>query len=225
MTIFYGIGCLLLLLFLLLWVRVGVTVAFGDALCVRLRAGPIRLTLFPGREKRERAEKAAAEKTETEQKPEKKRMPLGRFTRSEWISLAKTLLRALHKALGRIRRKLRVDPLELSIVFAGDDPSDTAQTYGYACAALWTLMPAAEQIFCIPKPCIHLDVDFEAEQTRAEGRIGASMRIGQWLLIALTVVIPAAVWFFRRWKQKSGTQKNGDNKTEQKTRAAEEMPG
>lgn len=65
------------------------------------------------------------------------------------------------------------------MIFAGDDPADTAQTYGYANAALWTLMPKLEELFYIPKPSVYLGMDFTKAETSAEGdgrRIAARVR-------------------------------------------------
>ena len=57
------------------------------------------------------------------------------------------MLGALKRTLRRTCRRTRIDPLEVGVIFAGDDPADTAQTYGYANAALWTLMPKLEELF------------------------------------------------------------------------------
>ena len=59
------------------------------------------------------------------------------------------MLGALKRTLRRTCRRTRIDPLEVGVIFAGDDPADTAQTYGYANAALWTLMPKLEELFYI----------------------------------------------------------------------------
>ena len=59
----------------------------------------------------------------------------------ELRELAGTVLGALKRTLRRTCRRTRIDPLEVGVIFAGDDPADTAQTYGYANAALRTLMP------------------------------------------------------------------------------------
>ena len=83
------------------------------------------------------------------------------------------------RTLRRTCRRTRIDPLEVGVIFAGDDPADTAQTYGYANAALWTLMPKLEELFYIPKPSVYLGMDFTKDGDLGGGdgrRIAARVR-------------------------------------------------
>ncbi len=86
------------------------------------------------------------------------------------------------------------------MVFAGEDPADTAQTYGYANAALWVVMPELEELFHIPKPSICLSMDFDRTETRAEGTVGVSLRVCDLIAIALTLALPVGKWL-RRYRR------------------------
>ena len=89
------------------------------------------------------------------------------------------------------------------MIFAGDDPADTAQTYGYANAALWTLMPKLEELFYIPKPSVYLGMDFTKAETSAEGTVGVSLRVCDLFAILFTLAVPVGKWFLR-WRRAHG---------------------
>ena len=96
---------------------------------------------------------------------------------------------------------MRIDPLRLSVVFAGEDPAAVAQTYGWASSAMWTLMPQLERLLKIPDPHIHLGTDFGAARTRIEGEAGVAFRIGDLLIIGLGFGIPLLKWLRKRKKE------------------------
>ena len=68
MAALWILGILLALILLLLLLRVGVHVRFGDALCVTAMAGPVRLQLVPKPEKK----KPEKENSRSDNKPKKK---------------------------------------------------------------------------------------------------------------------------------------------------------
>ena len=174
MTALEIIGMILLLFLLLSLLRVGAIVDFGGELRVRLRVGPVKLTVLPKKKKT----KAAGGH----------RLPKLSFP--ELRELAGTVLGALMRTLRRTCRRTRIDPLEVGVIFAGDDPADTAQTYGYANAALWTLMPKLEELFYIPKPSVYLGMDFTKAETSAEGTVGVSLRVCDLFAILFTLAVP-----------------------------------
>ena len=102
---------------------------------------------------------------------------------------------------------MRVHPLNLSVVFGGEDPAKLAEIYGWANTAMWTIMPQLERLLRIPDPHIHLEADFESPATRAEGEIGLSFRVGDLLSIALTLALPVMRWY-TDWKKQYNNQNN-----------------
>ena len=96
---------------------------------------------------------------------------------------------------------MRIDPLRLSVVFAGEDPAAVAQTYGWASSAMWTLRPQLERLLKIPDPHIHLGTDFGAARTQIEGEAGVAFRIGDLLIIGLGFGIPLLKWLRKRKKE------------------------
>ncbi len=177
---------ILALLVLLAFLRIKVSLCFGEQLHAWLFVGPFKTELFKKRDKGPKAAKV---------KKEKKPRPKPSF--DEVIELLKTLLKALKSALRRLKRSVHIDPLTVSLRIADKDPAKTAQLYGYANAAMWTLMPLAEDAFDIPHPAIHLEMDFERERFAWEGELGVSLRVFDILAIVLVLLVPLVKWYCR----------------------------
>ena len=200
MTALKVIGIILLIFILIGFLRVGALMQFGDELRLQLSVGPFRFTLLPAKEKKEKTPKKAKEKKpkpEGEEAKKKNPTTLPKLTKDELKDLVTTVLSALKETAKRTCKRLRIDPLEILVVFGGTDPADIAQTYGYASAAMWGVMPHLEDLFNIPDPSLHLRMDYSAEKTRTEGTVGLSLRIRDGLHIALALLIPMLKWYLR----------------------------
>ncbi len=197
MTALKVIGIILLIFLLIGFLRVGALLRFGQELNLRLSVGPFRFTLLPAKEKKETAQEAAKTKKGEEKCAEKKKRGLPKLTKEEKKDLISTALSALRESARRACKRLRIDPLEILVVFGGSDPAEIAQTYGYANAVMWGLMPHLEDIFLIPEPSLHLRMDYSAEKTRAEGSVGCSLRIRDGLRILIALLWPLLKWYLR----------------------------
>ena len=163
------------------------------------------------KERKKKAKKKAPDKSakpaEKKGKKEKKKLP---FTFDDVRSVVPVVFEALQKALGKIRRKMRVDPLTVSISFGGEDPVEVAQMYGWTNTAVWTMMPPLEQMLHIPNPHIHLETDYNSLCIKAEGRVGVKFRVGDLIIIGLTLALPLLRWYLD-WRRKqpgqTGTKK------------------
>ena len=213
MVFWYILGGILLLFVILwlLWVRV--EISFGQELRVVAQIGPKKLAILPkpeksGKKKKKEKKKPSEEQEKTVQKKEKKKFP---FTFEDIRSVLPVVFEALKKALRKIRRRMRVDPLEASIIFGHSDPVKVAQMYGWANTAVWSMMPQLEELIHIPHPHIHLGVDYDAFSTKAEGRVGIKLRVGAVIVIALTLAIPVLKWYLA-WRKKN-TPKKEETKT------------
>ena len=194
------------LLLLLALLRVGALLRFGEAFGLWLRIGPFKIDLLKKKEK-----KKTAETTPKVKKPRPKP------TWQELTDLAKTALKALKKALRHLKRTVRIDPLRLSLRIADSDPAKCAQNYGYVNAAVWTLMPLAEDTFDIPDARIHTEMDFEAERISAEGEVGISLRVFDVLAILLVLLVPLLKWYLRFTKAHKNDPPQQANVTEETT--------
>lgn len=178
---------------------------------VRVIAGPVKITLFP-RKNRKRKPKTtdSSEKTteETTKAPSEKKRPetekdepgmqsggsLERFV--PWIRLALDFL-------GALRRKIRLDNLYLHVVLAGDDPCDLAVNYGRAWAAVGDLLPKLERIFVIRKRDIQVGCDFAAEEITVAARGDMTMTLGRTLCLG-TIYGIRALKIFLTMKREGG---------------------
>ena len=139
---------------------------------VRLIAGPIRLQIYPGKKektKKEKAPRVASEKSEEKTGGSVK----------DFLPLAKDAL----DLLSDLKRKLRVNRLELKLTLAGGDPCDLGIHYGRAWAVLGNLIPRLEELFVIKKRDMEVQCDFTAEQTTVYAR--ADITISLWQLLYL----------------------------------------
>lgn len=204
MVALWILGILLALILLVLFLRVGVRIAFGDELRVIAVAGPLRLQIVPKPQRRPKKEKKPKKpKEKQEEKPQeapKEKKKLG-LTFADIRSALPYLWQSLKGALRKTRQRLRVDPLRLSLVLGGEpDPAASAETYGWLSAAVWTFMPRLEELMRIPDPYIHLDVDYSAAETKAEGEVGLSFQIRDLFAIGFAFGIPVLKWLLR-WKK------------------------
>ena len=146
---------------------------------VLLIVGPIRITLYPGKNKKshKKAEKKTEKGTAAQgQTADKKGGALSDFL---------PLVRAILDFLVDFRRKIRVKTLQLQLTLAGDDPCDLAVNYGRAWAAIEGLMPQLDRFFVIKEQKIDVACDFTADTTVVYARLDITITLGRLLVIAL----------------------------------------
>lgn len=200
------LGGIALVFLLLCLTPLGMLVTFGgEQATADLTIGPFKIRLAPAEaseEKHPKKEKKKAQKKREKSVADRvKTIP--KPTLEDVKSAVRTLAPACKKALRRTRRGIRIHPLRLSVTIGGaEDAAWAAETYGYAHAAVWTVMPVLEELLVIPDPRIHLGLDFETPRTYAEGELGISIRVGTLLALGLDLGIPALNWFLRYQKQK-----------------------
>ena len=148
----------------------------GDGPLVRVILGPIKFTVFPlkKKEKKEKTKKEKAPRVASEKSEEKTGGSV-----KDFLPLAKDAL----DLLSDLKRKLRVNRLELKLTLAGGDPCDLGIHYGRAWAVLGNLIPRLEELFVIKKRDMEVQCDFTAEQTTVYAR--ADITISLWQLLYL----------------------------------------
>ena len=177
------------------WVRYDL-----DGLLLKLIAGPVKLTLIPGKkkEKPQEEEKKPA-KTQVTKSTAPKEKKGGSIT--DFLPLVQLAL----DLLGDFRRKLRVRRLELLLVMAGDDPCDLAVNYGRAWAAVGNLMPQLERLFVIKKKDVQVACDFTADKTTVFARVDITITLGRLLALVTVYGIKA----LREWIKINNLRKGG----------------
>lgn len=193
-----GLAAVLVLVCLL---RVGIQVTLGpEGTQAEVRLSLFHLRVYPGKEPLSKAEHQAETAAKDGEQALKRRLP--KIRPQDLLDAGRTLWPPLKRALTRTRRGVRIRPLELSVALGGaEDPAQTAQLYGGLCAALWSGMPVLESLVEIRDPQIHLEVDYSQAETRTEGAVGVSLRIGTLLAVALGVAVPALRWLLK-WKKR-----------------------
>ena len=210
-------GCIVFVLAALLlalcWTRIRVLAAFsGGAVTLDVRFGLLRFRSFPAREAPQEKEEARPQKGPPGETAPKavgdKKRTLPKFTLGDAREAAAVLWPPLKRALGRTRRGIRIEPLDLSLtVGAAGDPAAGAALYGELHCAVWTGMPMLEQVLCIPSPHIHLGIDFDTEKTGLDGSLGVSIRMGTALAVAVGIGRPAVGWLLGvRKRQRTGNE-------------------
>ena len=134
--------------------------------------GPVRVQIFPKREKRQRKpkqEKHKKTKQKKEKEPKKKeKQPIGGLIRDFY-----PFLQLGYDFLGCFFRKLQVRILTLHVSFGGlDDPAAAAINYGRAWAAIGNIMPQLRSRLRIKKENVSASCDF----TRGDMRIFAELK-------------------------------------------------
>lgn len=198
-TLWWILGIIAVLILLLCLTRVGAQVVLKDgSATVDVRVSVFRIRVFPKKETVAKEKKEKKKKSKDQSK--KKVFP--KPTLEDIKDAVKTLWPPLKKAIGRVRRGIRLSPLDLSVTLGGlDDPAKTAELYGYIHTGVWTAMPVLEAGLDIPDPHIHIGTDFTTEKTAVEGEIGLTARIGTLLAAGLGVGIPALRWFLKYRKK------------------------
>lgn len=228
MAALWILGILLALIVAALFLRVGVRIAFGQELRVTAAAGPVRMQIVPRPPKKPKKQKKHKEKKNPPEKqkaaPREKRK-LG-LTPGDIRSALPYLWKSVQGGLRKTRQRLRIDPMQVSVILGGEeDPAVSAETYGWISAAVWTFMPRLEELMRIPDPYIHLDVDYNARETRAEGEIGLFFQIRDLFAIGFAFGIPALKWLLRWKKEKKLREAAAQAEQAQTVQKTEETDG
>ncbi len=219
------LAVLALLIALLCLLRLGVRASWGTETRVTAILGPVRLPLVPKKEGKTGKEKPKKEKQKKEkpakEKAPKDRQPLPKPGKEDIREALQLLLPALKRALRKLGRGIRIDPLCVSLVLGGkNDPADAAEKFGYLQAAVWAGMPQLQRWMHIPDPHIHTDVNFDAEKTEVSGEAAVTLRLGTLFAMGFALLIPALKWFLHYRKR----HREDDTKEKTPPARAEEPP-
>lgn len=158
----------------------------GKTLVLGIRVGFLNIRLFPKKDNhaepkisKKRKKPRPSRKDSKEKKPKK---PLGK---QELIALAKMAL----KALGRFRKKLRVDYLRIRYTFASDDPFNTAMGFGAASAVLSSVIPLVDSAFDIGERDIGTSFDFLSDEPVFDFWLTTTIQVWEIFYIAIATGI------------------------------------
>ena len=199
MTVWVVLGAIAAALVLLSLVRVGGTVEYSrSGVLVRLRAGPLRIRVYPPRPKKadgqEKPKRVKKKSKPEEEQPEPK--PGGQ------LGPLKAILPLVADAAGQLRRKVRVDRLLLDVTAAASDPAAAALAFGGVNAAIGMIWPLLENNFNIGDRRIRTRVDFNLTEPEIYLYGSFSLRLGQAAALALRL----GIRFLKLWSGRNQEQ-------------------
>lgn len=150
-------------------IRLGVQVIYvPSGLTVKVKVGPVRVTVLPHKKKRPKPEKKEKGKLE-----------------ADMLTQIRRALPLIAEAAGRLRRKVRLDRIYLDVTAAAPDPASAALAFGGVNAAIGMIWPLVEQNFNVVDRRIRTQVDFDASRPAASLDAAATLTIGQALALAV----------------------------------------
>ena len=144
----------------------------AGVLQVRLRVGPVNVTVYPPRPAKPAKKPAKGAKAPKSPKAAAPKAKSGgkKLTRGQIQDLIKLAL----DLLGKLSRKLLVKHLTLHVFFGGRDAAQTAIGYGRAWAVIGAMMPVLENTFRIDERDVGAYLDYELE---VQMRVGTAIRL------------------------------------------------
>ncbi len=202
-----GIVLALLLALLLLPLRVCVT--FGESFSLWVKIGPKTIIVLPKAKKGKKTQKTAAGGTSTAaEKPTKAKKARPKPTRDEALSLARAVWRGVKRLMKRMGKHITIDPVECYATIGTHDPALTAEWFGYANAAMWTVLPYLQETTHMPNPEVHVRMDFDEPKTTAKGKLGIRFTLFGVLRVSFGLAWPVLKWlltFLRAAKKREKT--------------------
>jgi len=172
----------LAILAILAWIPLKCRARYDGAPQVKVQVGPVRFTVYPGKEKKEKKPKVKIEKAPKEKKPDepKKKTQITLNGIVQYVPLVQTALRAL----GRLIRSIAVR-LKVHVTYGAADPADAALHYGQAWAIIGAVTPVLDNTFTIKKR--DLQAVFDPEETGFTILAELTARIFVWQILAIAV--------------------------------------
>lgn len=189
MTFLKVLLIVLLALWLISLIRIGGRVRYGQAgLFITALAGPFKIQLLPMKPRKEK-------KPKEEKKPKKEKPPKEKKTAPEGqpgtLARLKQMLPVITQFCGALKRKIRIDDLELELIWGGSDPAAIAVGYGYANAVLGMLWPVFDYNFKMKRHSFQIGMDYGASQPMVELQAAVTLTVGQIMILGLRYGVKA----------------------------------
>jgi len=160
--------------------RIGAAVAFvGGALSLDVRVGPLKLSILPQKEKKDRGKGKRKPPKEKRPKAVEQTTKKPKETVGDILSLAMEILPVVGEAAGRLKRKIRIDTLTLHIIWGAPDPAEAALGYGRVNAALGMIWPILDHNFKVKKHDLAVDVEYSRATPEMTAQAAFTMTLGQ----------------------------------------------
>ena len=134
------------------------------------------------------------------------------------------LVKLAVRFLGNLRRKLRVEVLEVQLTLAGDDPAVLADSYGRTWAAIGNLQPQLERWLVIKKRNILVRCDFTTNQSTLLAHTRITITLGRILALTAVYAFKALMEYLKITKKRKGGAVNEPKATEHAGKYHSENP-
>lgn len=193
MTVWKVLLIILLVLWLISLIRIGGRVSYGEAgLFITALAGPLKIQILPAKPKKPKKAKKPTKKKPPVAEKHKKEPPEGQ---PGTLSRLMKLLPVVGEVCGALKRKIRIDSLELEVVWGSPDPAAAALGYGRAHAALGMLWPILDHNFKVKRHSFQIGVDYDRGEPTAEVRAAVTLTVGQIMALGVRYGVKAlTVW-------------------------------
>ena len=105
------------------------------------------------------------------------------------------LLPVVGQACGALKRKIRVDDLELELIWGGSDPAAIALGFGQANAALGMIWPIFDHNFKVKRHNFRIGLDYDRREPAVEVQAAVTLTVGQIFALGIHYGVKAlAVW-------------------------------
>ena len=208
MTFWIVLAGILLVFWLLGRIRLGAAVAYSEAgFFLNVKIGPARIQILPAKtpkkEKQPKKPKAVADQSATADGAVKPKRNM-----KDTVSNVLRFLPLVGEAAGQLKRKIRIDRVELHIIWGALDPADAATGYGAGNVVMGILWPAVEHNFKVKEHDLSVDVDFERTKPQFVGDARITITIGQCFSLALALGIKALKIYLGIRREKSEKTEN-----------------
>lgn len=178
MTFLKVLLVILLILWLISLVRVGGRVKYGQAgLSVTVLAGFFKIRVLPPKAKKKKPPKEKKRKQPPPVAEKHKKKP--KEGQPGTLSRMMKLMPVVGQACGALKRKIRIDDLELELIWGGADAAAAAIGYGQANAALGMLWPVFDNNFKVKRHSFQVSMDYGLSQPAVELQAAVTMTVGQ----------------------------------------------
>lgn len=204
MTFLKVLLIVLAVLWLLSLIRLGGRVRYGaEGLFVFLLLGPVKLRLFPAKEESGGEWKPKPKK----EKPKKKKPAVAEQHKKEpkegqpgTLSRLMQLLPVAGEACGALKRKIRIDDLDLQLIWGGSDPAAIALGYGRANAVLGMIWPILDNNFKVKRHSFQVGLDYDRAQPGVELTAALTLTVGQIVTLGVHYGVKALITWIRSGK-------------------------
>ena len=196
MTFLKALLIVLAVLWLISLVRIGGRVRYGEeGLFAWVLAGPLKIQLLPANAK-EKKPNTGKKKKELPAAAEKhKKEP--KEGQPGTLSRLMKLLPVVGQACGALKRKIRIDDLELELIWGGSDPAAIALGYGQANAALGMIWPILDNNFKVKCHSFQIGMDYNRTQPGVEAEAAVTLTVGQIVTLGVHYGVKALVTWIK----------------------------